>query len=121
MHHELLPTPDTVHWGYLDAAMPTVLKVRSGDTITVDTVSGGPRELPALDHLRPAHREIVDRVEQGPGPNILTGPIEVEGAEPGDTLEIRILNWAIAQCRMVSIACLIDAASAVSIAASYGL
>ena len=92
MHHELLPTPGTVHWGYLDAALPAVLKVGSGDTITVDTVSGGTRELPAIGHLRPAHREIVDRVEQGPGPHILTGPIEVEGAEPGDTLEIRILE-----------------------------
>lgn len=91
MQHELLPTPGTVHWGYFDADLPPVLKVRSGDALTVDTVSGGPRELPAIDHLRPDHREIVERVEQGPGPHILTGPIEVEGAEPGDTLEVRIL------------------------------
>lgn len=91
MQNELLPTPGTVHWGYFDADLPPVLKVRSGDALTVDTVSGGPRELPAIDHLRPDHREIVERVEQGPGPHILTGPIEVEGAEPGDTLEVRIL------------------------------
>lgn len=97
MHHELLPTPATVHWGYFDATQPSVLTIRSGDTVTVDTVSGGTRELPTIDHLRADHRTIVEQVEQGPGPHILTGPIDVAGAEPGDTLEIRILDIALTE------------------------
>ena len=40
-HHRLAPTPDTVHWGYFDATIPPRLTVDPGDTVTVDTVSGG--------------------------------------------------------------------------------
>ena len=39
--HRLGPTPATVHWGYLDAKIPPRLTVDSGDTVTIDTVSGG--------------------------------------------------------------------------------
>ncbi len=89
-HHVLNPSPETVHWGYLDAAIPPRLTVEPGDIVTVDTVSGGPAEIADLAILRPDHREIVQKVRQGPGPHILTGPIAVRGAEPGDTLEVRI-------------------------------
>jgi acetamidase/formamidase len=89
--HALDPTPETVHWGYFDAAIPPRLTVDSGDTVVVDTVSGGRRELgDDLSRLGAAHREIAEKVAQGPGPHILTGPIAVRGAEPGDTLEVRI-------------------------------
>lgn len=89
-HHVLDPTPDTVHWGYLDAAIPPRLTVDSGDTVVIDTVSGGRRELGDISFLRPDHREIAEKVAQGPGPHILTGPVAVRGARPGDTLEVRI-------------------------------
>ncbi|MEX2147073.1 MAG: acetamidase/formamidase family protein [Candidatus Rokuibacteriota bacterium] len=89
--HTLDPSPETVHWGYFDAAIPPKLTVDSGDTVVVDTVSGGRRELgDDLSRLGPVHREIAEKVMQGPGPHILTGPIAVRGAEPGDTLEVRI-------------------------------
>jgi acetamidase/formamidase len=89
--HTLNPTPETVHWGYFDAAIQPKLTVDSGDTVVVDTVSGGRRELGEdLSRLTPAHREIADKVTQGPGPHILTGPIAVRGAELGDTLEVKI-------------------------------
>ena len=39
--HRLGPSPATVHWGYLDAKIPPRLTINSGDTVTVDTVSGG--------------------------------------------------------------------------------
>ena len=94
--HTLLSTPKTVHWGYYDASRAPALRVRSGDTVEIRTAMIDPPE--ALERAgvaateidsasREIHREIKDR---GPGPHVLTGPIFIEGAEPGDTLEVRI-------------------------------
>jgi acetamidase/formamidase len=96
--HELQSTPQTVHWGYYDATLPPVLHVRSGDEVTVYTVSGQPDHLPA-DRRRvpPDLVEILARVTPGPGPHIMTGPIAVEGAEPGDVLQVDILDIALRQ------------------------
>lgn len=94
------PTPETVHWGYFDAALPPVLTVRSGDTVTLTAPSGGPAELPADEGRFPvsaAHRAIITALKPELGPHILTGPIAVEGAEPGDVLEVRIEAVAFAQ------------------------
>lgn len=78
--HERKSAPETVHWRYWDAMLPPVLRVRSGDEVTVHTVSGRP------DHLPEDRRRVPDdlaailaRVTQGPAPHILTGPIYVEG------------------------------------------
>ncbi len=90
--YELNPTPQTVHWGHFDAAIPAVLAVSSGDTVVIDTFSGGRDEVVDPSLFRPAHRLIVDTVPQILGPHILTGPVHVKGAEPGDTLEVRILD-----------------------------
>jgi acetamidase/formamidase len=90
--HTLLPTPQTVHWGHLDAAIPAVLEIESGDTVEIDTVSGGFNDVADPSHMRPAHRLIAEQVPQIMGPHILTGPIAVKGAMPGDTLEVRILD-----------------------------
>jgi len=87
--HRLDPTLDTVHWGYLDAALPARLEVDSGDTVVVDTLSGW-GDVVDLDRLTPVHRQIATTLAPSPGPHILTGPIAVRGAEPGDTLEVRI-------------------------------
>jgi len=89
-HHTLLPTPATVHWGHFDAKIPPRLTVDSGDTVTVVTVSGGAVEVGDVGRMGPAHREIVEKVKPYLGPHILTGPVAVRGAEPGDTLEVRI-------------------------------
>ncbi len=90
--HTLDPTPQTVHWGHFDAAIPAVLQVESGDTVVIDTYSGGRLEVADMTLLRPAHRLIADTVPQIMGPHILTGPVHVRGAEPGDTLEVRVLD-----------------------------
>ena len=45
-HHNLEVTPETVHWGYWDASLEPVLRVRSGDRVTLDSVSGGRAALP---------------------------------------------------------------------------
>jgi len=94
--HTLKPTPKTVLWGYYDAAAKPVLKIKSGDTVEVQTLlAGTPARLqeaflPA-EEVEPALREIVNTVkDKGPAGHILTGPIYIEGAEPGDTLEVRI-------------------------------
>jgi acetamidase/formamidase len=88
--HRLDPSPPTVHWGYLDAKIPPRLTVESGDTVTVDTVSGGLADVGDTSIMLPHHRAICEALKPSPGPHILTGPIAVRGAEPGDTLEIRI-------------------------------
>ena len=90
--HFLNPTPQTVHWGHFNAAIPAVLEVASGDELVIDTFSGGMSEVADPTLFRPEHRLIVDKVPQILGPHILTGPVHVSGAEPGDTLEIRILD-----------------------------
>lgn len=89
-HHALNPTPETVHWGYFDATIPPRLTMDPGDTVTIDTVSGGKLHVEDLSILRPDHREIVEKLAPVLGPHILTGPVAVRGAAPGDTLEVRI-------------------------------
>ena len=90
-HHELPSTPETVHWGYFEAARPPVLEVRSGDTVTIHCLSGEPKDLPGAPfEVMPDHREVLERCERGPGPHFMTGPVFVTGAEPGDALEVRI-------------------------------
>ena len=88
----LNPTPQTVHWGHFNASIPAVLQVESGDEVVIDTFSGGMSEVADPSLFRPEHRLIVDTVPQIMGPHILTGPVHVKGAEPGDTLEVRMLD-----------------------------
>ena len=87
--HVLNPTPETIHWGYFDARIPARLQVDSGDTVVVDTVSGW-GDVMDVSLFRPDHLEIVTRMKPVLGPHILTGPIAVRGAMPGDVLEVRI-------------------------------
>ncbi|MGE5145963.1 MAG: acetamidase/formamidase family protein [Candidatus Eiseniibacteriota bacterium] len=90
-HHVLEASPETCHWGYLDAALKPVLKVASGDTVTVHCLSGGHPELPGAPYtILPEHKNVIDNIVHKFGPHILTGPIEVAGAEPGDVLEVKI-------------------------------
>lgn len=91
--HRLPATPETVHWGYFDAALPPRLTIRSGDTVEVECVSGHRSVLPPPGSgfaIPPALEAINDRVVPELGAHILTGPIAIDGAEPGDMLEVRI-------------------------------
>ena len=87
--HVLNPSPATVHWGHFDAKIPARIEVDSGDTVVVDTVSGW-GEVMDTALFRPDHLEIVTKMKPLLGPHILTGPIAVRGAMPGDVLEVRI-------------------------------
>jgi acetamidase/formamidase len=102
-HHELFASPKTVHWGYFDARVAPVLAIESGDTVTLTSVSGGRNILPPDGNgmvVLPEHLDIHARHTAELGPHILTGPIHVAEAKPGDTLEVRIKeieprqNWA---------------------------
>jgi acetamidase/formamidase len=84
-----------VHWGYLDAKIPPRLTIESGDTVTIETVSGGPADVGDTSIMLPHHREICEKLKPTPGPHILTGPVAVRGAQPGDTLEVRIKDIAL--------------------------
>ncbi len=95
-HYELKATPTTVVWGNYAASNPPVLRVKSGDTVRIETVStGSPARFAAAGvaakDIPQNLRDIFDQVkERGPGGHVLTGPVYIEGAEPGDTLEVRI-------------------------------
>lgn len=91
--HTLDPTPETVRWGYFDAAVEPVLEIESGDTVVVGTVSGAPEYMPGPPlQIPPALARIHEELEPELGPHILTGPIAVRGARPGATLEVEILD-----------------------------
>ena len=93
----LLATPSTVVWGYYSAKAKPVLTVHSGDTVRIQTLSTcGPNERLTEEGVAPSdipsynadiYREVKDK---GPGGHILTGPVEIAEAEPGDVLEIQI-------------------------------
>src|SRR6266705_1491060 len=95
--YTLKPTPKTVAWGYYDAKTPPVLRVKSGDTVEIQTlITSSPERLEKAgvprEQVEQSLRDITDQVkDKGPGGHILTGPIYVEGAEIGDVLEVRIL------------------------------
>ncbi|TPG14620.1 acetamidase/formamidase family protein [Sphingomonas oligophenolica] len=95
---DLPATPTTVAWGHYDATDKPVLTIKSGDTVVMHTLlTNSPTGLEkagvAPGDVEPALRAAFDGVPasaRGPGGHILTGPIAIEGAEPGDTLEVRI-------------------------------
>jgi acetamidase/formamidase len=95
-HYKLPATPKTVAWGYYDSAATPVLRIHSGDTVEFDTVltnspTGLERAGVPADQVEQSLRDIYKEVtNKGPGGHILNGPVFVEEAEPGDTLEVRI-------------------------------
>lgn len=96
--HQLPATPETVAWGYYWSEAEPVLRISSGDIVEVVTmITSRPDRLEqagiSADQIQQSLRDIVDQVtDRGPGGHILTGPIYVEGADPGDVLEVRVLS-----------------------------
>jgi acetamidase/formamidase len=96
--HRLEATPATVAYGYYWSDAKPILTIASGDILDVDTLlTSTPDRLekagvPA-DQVQASLRAIVEQVkDRGPGGHILTGPVFVEGAEPGDALEVQVLS-----------------------------
>jgi acetamidase/formamidase/AraC-like DNA-binding protein len=115
-HHHLPVSPQTVHWGFLSRSLKPVLHVRSGDFVTIETLTHHANDDPermvegdpgaeAVYHWDHEHKA-VDRRGAGPidasafgrgsgegfGVHICTGPIAIHGAMPGDLIEVRILD-----------------------------
>jgi acetamidase/formamidase len=122
-NHVVVPaTPATVHWGYFSRSLPPVVTVEPGDFVTIETLTHHAYD----DHARmiagdPGAESVfywtrdgknVDRRGAGPvdasilgsgageglGVHICTGPVHVRGAEPGDVLEVRILDVSPRAC-----------------------
>lgn len=98
--------PETVSWGYIAAHLPPVLRVKSGQIVRIDTVThqglnttqdpvtffgaGGIRPEELLEDASEIYRRM--KRAAGAGPHLITGPIHIEGARPGNMLEVRILD-----------------------------
>lgn len=96
--HSLAATLDTVQWGWLDPREKPRLTIDSGDTVSIETM------MHSHDKIQPGMtmEQVVElrKANPGGGPHSMTGPIYVNGAEPGDVLEVRILRiepkpWAV--------------------------
>ncbi len=98
-HHHVPSTPKTMHWGAFDAALAPVIEVESGDRVTLDCLCGEPSVLPdgADFHVLPELLEVYREVERPLPGHLMTGPVAVKGAKPGDVLEVRILDVALRQ------------------------
>jgi len=100
----LKSTPDTVLWGYIAANLPPALTIKSGQTVEIEalshqglTTSNNPEKFFAAygisnHEVLPDAKAVYSEVKRpkGASVHILTGPIYIDGAEPGDTLEVRV-------------------------------
>lgn len=117
-HHHLPVRPDTIHWGYFSRSLKPVLEVRSGDYVTVETLThhandDAERMIEGDEGAESIYRwtaegKAVERRGAGPfdasalgrgpgegfGVHICTGPIAIEEARPGDVVEVRFLDIA---------------------------
>jgi len=94
MFHTLPASKDTVHWGYFDANRAPALRVKSGDLVWLQAVTHHAGDAPDLlmdDAIRQLFRDIPED-DRNPGVHIMTGPIFIEDARPGDMLEVRYLS-----------------------------
>lgn len=96
--YQIKSGPKTVEWGFFDPAIKPLVTIRSGDIVELDSPLAGSKEMELFgmpeELIRPEMRVLeagVDDRSRSYG-NILVGPIAVEGAEPGDVLEVRILE-----------------------------
>src|SRR3989442_3373870 len=89
-HHSLPATLETVQWGWLDPKEPPKLAINSGDTVSIETMMHAHNN---VQHgITMAQIVELRKANPGGGPHSMTGPIYVNGAEPGDVMEIRILK-----------------------------
>lgn len=90
--HRIEPSPETVHWGFFDGRLSPQLEIKSGETVTISTVSGPPEMMPAPPLRIPAaltaiHEKVTRKMVPG---HICTGPVAISGAKPGQVLQVDI-------------------------------
>ena len=96
--HKLLASLQTTHTGFFDGTIPPTLTIDSGDKVIMNSMmlmDGQLRCGMTLEELVATRQGYIDRKV---GPHTLTGPISVNGAEPGDVLEVRIQKLVPAEC-----------------------
>lgn len=99
--------PEVLSWGFLpNRDAEPVLAVRSGDLVTIEQIShegilpdqGNPYDffaswdIPEADILDDQLMVFEEMEQKGEGPHVVTGPVAIEDAEPGDILEVRCLE-----------------------------
>ena len=106
--HVLPSTPENLSWGWYPIDKEPALRVRSGETVRIHTLThagatqdedpvayltglGVPRE-EILDDVLAIWADRAGRPREGRSGHLITGPVYVEGAEPGDVLEVQILD-----------------------------
>ncbi len=105
--HFVPSSPANVSWGWFPIDKEPVLRVRPGETVRMDTLthSGAVQDEEPVAWLaalgvppEEIHRDVLDfwasregRPREGRSGHVITGPVFIEGAEPGDMLEIEIL------------------------------
>jgi acetamidase/formamidase len=124
VNHYHLPANDkTVHWGYFSRSLPPLIEVNSGDFVTIETIThhaNDDRERmvvgdPGVESIFfwDKTRKGVNRRGAGPmdaslfgrgageglGVHICTGPVAIKNAQPGDVLEVRILDVKLRPCK----------------------
>ena len=89
--HRIDAAPETVHWGFFDAALKPLLTVESGETVTISTVSGMASQMPPSPFVIPKALPAIHANSQQKLPgHMCTGPVAVKGAKQGQVLEVRI-------------------------------
>ena len=86
--HLLPATLETTQWGWFDNAQPPVLRINSGDTVALETMMHSHNQIVPGTTIEQIKKLRTDY--PGRGPHTVTGPIYVEGAEPGDVLKVTI-------------------------------
>jgi acetamidase/formamidase len=86
--HLLPATLETTQWGWFDNAQPPVLRINSGDTVALETMMHSHNQIVPGTTIEQIKKLRTDN--PGRGPHTITGPIYVEGAEPGDVLKVTI-------------------------------
>lgn len=92
--HSVQASPETVNWGYFDNNAEPVCRVKSGDIVELEGITHHAGDAPEY-MMDETVREIYEEIppaERGPGSHIITGPIYIEDAAPGDVLECRVLD-----------------------------
>ena len=90
---EVGATPETVHWGFQNGDLEPICEIGDGEIVRVRTVQGGLDDPVPAEWLADDVRAILGSdAPRGPGPHIVTGPIAVRGAKPGDVLAIDLLD-----------------------------
>ena len=115
-HHHLPVEAAHVHWGYFSRSLKPLIEIVSGDTVTIETLTQHASDDPDLTiYGDPGAESVfqwspqsknVDRRGAGPidasifgrgagegfGVHICTGPIAIKDAQPGDVLEVHIVD-----------------------------